>query len=367
MSFCRLYSVVCLFSLIFSVGCGEDVPAPQDETPAAEPAEEITVDSSFQSPHPEFAEDDIQPWGVPKPNSYWKSSVHYPDFSHPTTRWDGHYPTACEGIKGEEAFACAEQIFWEALHFDYEFRHVAHEYLGEITQRLDADGSLHPVWLAELYMRRAQLAIALMSEQVDFAYANDPIPDLERGHEIAPDHYFLEAWLRMLELVYTIQLGGDYDTMTRELIETYEKDQPLVLGVFQGALSSMPLETGWPHRAVEYLEEVEADAGRFEGEIDWEGEYHFAPYTRPGNDLNFAEIVARIGQRERATFFLERALTYPESEKWPFRFYVTDALADMDAFLGKFTEEKTESDVVFDVMIINGIHTCQLCHTPRVE
>ena len=63
-------------------------------------------------PKAELLATDFYPSGRLKPHAYHKSNAGYPDFTQTDTRWMGDFPEACNGLRGESAYACAEQILF---------------------------------------------------------------------------------------------------------------------------------------------------------------------------------------------------------------------------------------------------------------
>jgi len=347
-----------IFGIVFSVGCDETTETQTPEEPAA-------MDSN-----------DFYESGRLRPHSYHKSPVSYPNFSLPGGRWNGDFPVGCDALKGEAAFACAEQIFWEALQFDVEGRPRAYEQLGSIIDRLTEEQALSSEFLAILYWRRAQIGTALITEQElviagDYtdetlvAYGPNLIKDMESGLELDPENDRIRAWLFTNQLFAAVLFGADVTEMAEELVALYDEDPAFVIASAGPPLMAMPMNSGWPQRIAEmYLnfdQQVLKDSCN--GEC-FAPSPIFARYTLEGGDYTLAEVMARIGDRERTQYYLERSLSHPTAEKWPHRYYSENALADLDGFLGKFAE-RGDDEAVFDLMTVNGRHACMVCHDPR--
>jgi len=163
-------------------------------------------------------------------SSYGLSDLPYPDFSRSDLRWDGQFAEGCLEVEGEESFACAEQLYWEVLQFDPSGRSEAIDELGFLLARLDEDQSLDEAWLAVLYWRRSQLAIAHVTEQVlpeTEGYSREDLTavapgmtqDLIRANELDPDNSAIESWLFMMELNAGLLAGASQDAKLEELFE----------------------------------------------------------------------------------------------------------------------------------------------------
>ena len=128
---------------------------------------------------------------------------------------------------------------------------------------------------------------------------------------------------------------------------------------------AMPLSSGWPQRIAQmYLDFDEKVLKESCDGACFEPSPIFARYTLEGGDYTLAEVMARIGDRERTKYYLQRSLSHPSSAKWPHKNYSEDALADLDGFLNKFAE-RGEDEAVFDLMAVNGRHACMICHNPQ--
>ena len=207
---------------VLSLGC-------QDNAETSESAQEPVMESS-----------DFYESGRLRPHAYHKSSVSYPNFSLPGGRWNGDFPLGCENLEGELAFACAEQIFWEALQFDVDGRPQAYEQLGGIIERLTASEALPPEFLAILHWRRAQIGTALITEQElvvagDYtdetlvSYGPNLIKDMETGLELDPDNDRIRAWLFTNQLFAAVLFGADVTEMAEELVSLYDEDPAFVI------------------------------------------------------------------------------------------------------------------------------------------
>ena len=325
---------------------------------------------------PALLESDYYESGRLKPHSYHKSPVGYPDFRSTEPSLMGDFPQHCDGLSGEQAYACAEQIFWHVFQFDLDGRAAAHDAMGTLITRLETEQALDPELLAVLYWRRAQLGTALITEQelvTNGDYTNETLIsygpgltlDMQKGLELAPGNERIETWLITNQLFASVLFGGDVTEMAEDLLSLYDEDPGFVVASAGPPLIAMPLSSGWPQRIAEmYLDFDESIVkASCNGECFAPGPL-FAKYTREGADYTMAEIMARVGDREKTKYYLERSLTHDTAQLWPHRNYSESALANLDRFLGKF-EERGFDEPVFDLMDINGKHACLVCHNPK--
>ncbi|MBV72425.1 MAG: hypothetical protein CMH52_13960 [Myxococcales bacterium] len=333
-------------------------------------------DETAESESLVLIESDYYESGRLKPHSYHKSSIGYPDFRLTERRWMGEFPQHCDGLVGEEAYACAEQIFWHVFQFDLDGRAAAHDTMGELIARLDAEQSLEPELLAVLYWRRAQLGTALITEQelvTNGDYTNETLIsygpgltlDMQKGMALAPGNDRIETWLITNQLFASVLFGGDVTEMAEDLVALYDEDPGFVVASAGPPLIAMPLSSGWPQRIAQmYLDFDESIVkASCDGECFAPGPL-FAKYTREGADYTMAEIMARVGDREKTKYYLERSLSHDTADVWPHRDYPERALNNLDSFIGKF-EARGQDEPVFDLMDINGKHACLVCHNPK--
>lgn len=288
------------------------------------------------------------------------SAARYPDFTDPTTRWDGTYPERCIGTEGEHAFACAEQLYWQVFQFDHAARPDAYDALLALTERVEAERSVDDERLAILYVRLGVLGTALAIEQGDFSRAQNLLAHLQTAHEYQPDNAFIESWLLTIEIGQNVFLEGDWEAGLRRLEELYEAEPQIVAGAFATVGAARSLDSGWPQKAAEIADGLEAlGCGQFCG---WDA--HRAPYAGPGGYFTYAEVLARVGNRERARFWLEQALAHERADDWPLRPLAEASLGDLDTFVGKFAERGSD-EAVDDLFVTSNENSCGICHAPR--
>lgn len=312
-----------------------------------------------QSAPSETCTPNLAPDGV-YPGYDYCSEAHYPDFRSTTERWDGSYPAGCDGLTGEDAFACSEQLFWQAFQFQPEARADAFSAMRAMVSREQESPTLDARRQSRLTFRAGQLGVALVAENADLSPGPIVQRYIEDAIDLDPDgDVILEAWLYTVKINGALVLGQDPGQYLDGLWALYERDRPAVAGTVMVVAAGMPLESGWPEIAADLVENVDlADCSAWCG---WE--LHRAPFALPGQYFSYAEVEARIGHRERAQHFLELARTAPRYQDWPLRGDADAALADLDGFVGKFAA-RSSSESVTDLMVSGSQHACMVCHAP---
>lgn len=300
----------------------------------------------------------------PYPTYDYCSEAAYPDFTHPTKRWDGIYPVNCEGLTGEDAWACTEQLFWEVFQFDHEARADAYRALVPVVERVEADGSLDDETLARLNLRVAQLGVAAVAES---GATELPVGQmqtlLERAHELDPDEIFVEAWLSTLLINGAIVLGQDLEPHIDHMWEMYERDPAITTPTLMAVLAGFPMETGMPDIAVEMVENFDPSSAC--GDLcEWE--FLRAEFGAAGQYFSSAEVFARVGDADGAREQLELARASDHYDQWPLKEVVEEALADIDSFIEPFAE-RGDDEYVTDLLITGTDAACMVCHAPLPE
>jgi hypothetical protein len=288
------------------------------------------------------------------------SGAAYPDFTNPTTRWDGTYPAGCEGVSGEDAFACSEQLFWDVLQFDRAGRPQALTDLRALSDRLETEGGLTPTQMGRLNLRVGQLAVVLVTE--DDQSSAGPLLQayLERAVSHDPGNVMIEAWYYTVLINGAVVLGQDPEMYLEAMWDLYEKDPPTVTGALMGVTSGMALDTGWPDIAVNLVAGIDLDdCGLWCG---WE--FHRAPWGMPGQSYSYAEVYARVGDREKTLQFLQLTRQSRYYDEWILEPKVEEQIADVDEWIASFATRGSDSDV-FDLQIGSSDHACTFCHGPR--
>jgi hypothetical protein len=120
--------------------------------------------------------------------------------------------------------------------------------------------------------------------------------------------------------------------------------------------AGMSLDSGLPATAVQLVENIDlAQCGMWCG---WD--FHRAPFAMTGQFFSYAEVEARVGNKERASQFLEMPRATPRYADWPFKADADAAAADLDAFVGKFAA-RGPSESVSDLMQDTHVR----CDLPR--
>lgn len=295
---------------------------------------------------------------------------HFPDFEDPAGRWDGHYAADCAGTTGAAAFACTEQRFWQALTFDHATRLEATAVYDATIARLEESGEIDDLHLGMMYFRRGHLATALSTENQFIPSGGIPsfFDDFDRALELIPEDSFVRPMVESFDLsvdavlpyVAPVAIGSreEADAMLTDLREASYGDAA-GLFLFVTSAAGLPMESGWPAAAREALDEYEALCPDHECATTTSR----APFAVPGSDWVFADIYARLGDRERALALYDRALDWPGTEAWPAREGLVAERAALDARMETYAAAGA-SESVFLSMSSNGPFACVMCHQP---
>lgn len=285
------------------------------------------------------------------------SDAHFPDFHHGSTRWDGFYPEHCAGQTGLHAFACLEQRFWDVFQFDYDDRLAAYEDLKALVEAVEDDPAYDLEQRARLFWRLGQLGVAIIAENGDLSPGPDVKAWLEKAHAVQPDNTIIEAWLMTVEINFLVQFGGDLEEAFDRLWALYLRDPPGVSGTVMALAAGMPLDSGWPDIAVELVDAIDEDDCSV-----WCGwEFLRAPYAMEGQFFSYAEVYARVGDLDKTRYWLDKTAASERVSSWPFKAELDAALADTDAFMGKFAA-RGESEPVTDLLLSGTNGACRMCH-----
>ena len=280
------------------------------------------------------------------------------------SRWSRKqdYPKDCAGLEGEATYECLEQRFWDVLRVDLslESRQRVHEMMTthiEAAEPVDGEDR----WLSRLYFQRGQLsmAIAIEDEPSDaIAYIGSVQPDFERASELDPDNKILPTWSDSMSVALA-QASGDREALDAALDQAYANVEDCPLGnipSITGTTIGLPMETGAPQRSIALLESWDCDAMGWCDNNTWK-----APYSAPGLNYHLGEAFARVGRTDEAREYMERSKQAPGFQTWPYRHMTEEALADMDGFVGQFTELGEEGSA-FDIVYANSEFGCKFCH-----
>lgn len=288
------------------------------------------------------------------------SDARYPDFLSTTQRWDGTYPAGCDGLVGEDAFACSEQLFWQTLQFDPDDRPAAFASIKAMVAREQETPTLDQRQLARLTFRAGQLGVAIVAENGDVSPGPIVQRFIEDAIDLDPDHdIIIQAWLYTVKINGAIVLGQDPSQYLDGLWALYERDRAAVAGTVMTVAAGLPLDSGWPTTAVELVEKIDlADCGAWCG---WQ--LHRAPFALTGQYFSYAEVEARAGNRDRARDFLELSRATPRYAEWPLHDAAEVAANDVDGFVAKFAARGPSASVT-DLMLSGTQHACTVCHAP---
>lgn len=295
---------------------------------------------------------------------------HFPDFGDPSGRWDGHYPADCAGTSGVAAFACTEQLFWQALTFDHATRLEVSAIYDATLERLEGTGEVSDLHLGMMYFRRGHLATALSTENQYFPPSGLPtfFDDFDRALELIPEDSFVRSMVESFDLsvdavlpyVAPVELGSreEADVMLTQLRDAAEGD-PAGLFLFVTSAAGLPIDSGWPAAARTALDEYEAICPNHECATTTSR----APFAVPGSDWVFADVYARLGDRDRALALYDRALAWPDVDQWPARDGLAAERAALDERMAAYAAAG-DDESVFMSMSSNGPFACVMCHQP---
>jgi hypothetical protein len=274
--------------------------------------------------------------------------------------WDGSYPQGCRGVASRELFACIDQMFWQCLKYQPEQRRPVLLAIAARTAELEEDASpdISAKDLASIYWRSAQLSVALWTENRDSTGVGTMKANLERAHEILPDSTEIEGWLRTIALVQAVMTKApERDEAEQALWDVYERNPTYVLPTMIAATFTLPLRSGFPDKAAAAAEELDCRRG------NWcDKDTPRAKHTRSGIELNFGEVFARIGDRERALEHFRAALEVPGADTWPYRYLAEDWIANVDERMQAILDRGPNANVA-TLTESNGAATCVMCHT----
>jgi tetratricopeptide (TPR) repeat protein len=269
--------------------------------------------------------------------------------------WDGSFPEGCAETAGDDAALCGERLFWQTFQYDRGRGRRTHENLGELGARTD----LTRAQRARLYWRRAQLATALGAEQADFVPYATAIQDLDKAAELAPEAIEIAFWASFTRL-FVGYISGDaamYQAGDQEFWKLMRRD-PSYGVFFAMTLAGLPLDSGQPQRVPGEILAFDCNGRNWcERESDW------VPFQQAGAALAFAEVFIRMGDKPHAADYLQRALTAPRADRWPFRALARELEENLDHEIAKYAARGT-SQAVLDLMKTGGEAACASCHGP---
>lgn len=288
-------------------------------------------------------------------------------------RIPSHYAICTEYVAlatEEERFDCAVDTFWHGFS---DGRLVVRE---EAEQVLSAVISLNSssndnVSLAKLYNLRGDLrmAMALENGKVEYVLFSDQFvsADLREALRVNPGYEPAQAFLDTMDVVLGI-IANDWENVIplgQQSLDRIRGLKGVDPHMYTGAAFSVsgtylgyPLATGIPQQTVAVME----DAG-CPNTLFWcQGNTENAPFAMPGLNYHFAEMHARVGNRDKTIEYLNKTVVSDGFEEWAYRSYADEALADIDAYLEKwqlFGEYKSPMMSLY----ANGNVGCSFCHT----
>jgi hypothetical protein len=276
----------------------------------------------------------------------------------PEQRWfEGSFEGACTTETGRALFECGDDAAWDALQWRHDERVAAIDALSTAIDRSVTDPQLTDEDRANLVWRRVQLAVALVTENGDGSRV--AAADIDLAAELAPDDFRIAGWKALFDMIIAYQARPeDLPAARARIDELFDIAPDYTLPVVMGTAMALPLDTGYPQEMARRVEQFDCAS------FDWcSRTTSRVPFQQAGIELLFAEIHARVGDRELARIHLERSLNAPRAEHWPYRFIAEEKLADLDGWLATFAA-RGESESVLDITENNGRRACVICHGP---
>ncbi len=296
-------------------------------------------------------------------------AVAWPDFKSAEGRRDGRYPKDCSGLISDHAFACAEQVFWQALSFDHAARVEAFDTLGALIERFDDDQDMRPLHRGMLHFRRVHMTMALGTEnELDVGLA-EMLEDIAQAKALVPAtevaYPFIDAFDQAVPAVipYLVDVLKDQrpgaDEKLQKLEAEADRGDPAGIFMFVTTAAGLPLDSGWPQRAATFMERYEASCGNDE----CGGPSDRAPFALHGTDWVWADTYARIGNRAKALEFFDRALARADADRWPVQAMVQQKRDGIDELMATYAAFGDDGVPMMD-MAANGRAACVMCHQP---
>ncbi len=266
------------------------------------------------------------------------------------------YPAKCEGLAPADAFACGEQTYWMAMRQDFAGRPAAYDTLTALIDALEPTAD--PKEVAKLYFRRGQLAMLLAIEDGDVAKILEVDPNFDKVLALDPSHPMVSTWRDTMDLALA-EIQQDPVALQKAFSKALDHVALCPLGnvlSLSGTTIGLPLSSGIPQQTFEMVKTWKCEGVTWCTENTWK-----APYARPGLEYHFGEIYARMGDKDTALAFFEKALAAPGGDDWPWRTMAADNIANIDAFLGKFAALGQDGSA-FNMVYANQNFGCKFCH-----
>jgi len=294
----------------------------------------------------------------------------WPDFGDSEGRWDGTFERDCSGTEGVQVFACVEQRFWQAFQFEPSDRVATYEMMTELLAELEADRDrTDDMSLAMVYFRRMLLSVLLLAEEANGLGLNEMIPDISRSVELVPDNAPFRSWRDTMLVMITAAtgndgLGIDIDEVMEEN-ELAAHEDPIALYNFLLTGASLPMQTGWPERAVQLLDDIlyaaDGDGANAISAASRDREQMRTPHWESGVAFAAGEMYARAGRRDDALREWNQALAYDVDGDWSFRDYTQALVDDIDGVIGEF-EALGDDENAFTLLRVQNEASCTPCH-----
>lgn len=265
----------------------------------------------------------------------------------------------CAQLAENEAFDCITDAFWVALQEGDEADRIeTYNRLGDILDTFDPP--VDPKRHAHIGFHRGQLAMAIALENKVMSYISKVLPDMQRAMDMDPENPLYPIWFDSMD----VGMAGafeDYDYLAQikdRVFENALKQPEGNIPSISGTTIGLPLNTGYPQMTLELFEEYYECVDKA-----WCLPVNdHAPYAMPGMNYHWAEQYMRVGNKERALYYLNQAASAEAFDKWPFRYMVDDALADIDAAIKPWNDLGEDGSGIY-MSYANQDFGCMFCHT----
>jgi hypothetical protein len=268
---------------------------------------------------------------------------------------------ACERRAEPDAYDCAEARFWAAFHSTaLDPRQAAEQTLIAVIAAVPSPAKARGASLMHFRLAQLRLAMALENGQKNYVvHAEDQIVgELDRA--IALDAYdgIIAPWKDAMQIATAAALQDWTDAvpLAKRGFDNVALNPMGNTLSLSGTTIGFPLSSGVPQTTASLL-----DRWSCSGVVWCTANTAHAPFARPGLGYHFAEAYARIGDRAKATAFLDEAAAAPDYDAWPYRGVVDAARGDVDGFLAKFASLGQDGSA-FDVVYANQPYGCVFCH-----
>lgn len=278
-----------------------------------------------------------------------------------------HAWTPCEEnlaqVVPERRYECAEQELWYALgDGGHRARQRADSVLSRVLLLTAIKRDLTNVQRSQLHFYRGalRLAMALENGRIDLGLFG-PLtisPDFKASVSLDPQNDHFVSFLDSMDVAMPALLGN-MRAATRSAEKGFANvaQNPMLNTLsLSGTTIGMPLSTGVPEKTLALLE-----AWRCEGEDFCTRNTDKAPFARPGLAYHFAEAYARMGKEDQARSYFESALSAPGADAWPFAYRVREHLADLPAYMKRFSDLGADGSAM-KLVYANQASGCVFCH-----